>query len=183
MFEKYLIHHCSPTLASLKTANLVNISFTCRDDLEKQLSHWNERLGHKGVSLLVLLAKERTALVYVFRRAKLQKELACPKMAAFLKEYGYQSTDVDYAIERLRSRLQENGKFPHEIGVFLGYPLGDVIGFIEHEGKNCKCADCWKVYCDEHEARKTFAKFKKCRDVYARLWQEGRSIWKLTVAA
>lgn len=41
----------------------------------------------------------------------------------------------------------------------------------------------WKVYGDLNEAKKAFAKFKKCREVYANLWQQGRSIWQLTVAA
>ena len=36
-----------------------------------------------------------------------------------------------------------------------------MIGFIENGGDNCKCADCWKVYCDEKEAKKTFARLKK----------------------
>lgn len=183
MLERYLIRHCSPTLASLKTANLFNMSFSSQEDFHLQLDSWNVCLGQKGVCLQVLLVRTNSALVYVYRRSRLKDELARKDMAEFLAGYGYQSTDVDYAIERLKSRLQESGEFPHEIGVFLGYPLGDVIGFIRNEGKNCKCADCWKVYCDECEARKTFAKFKKCKDVYARLWQEGRSIWQLTVAA
>ena len=80
-------------------------------------------------------------------------------------------------------RLGEGDSFPHEIGIFLGYPLGDVMGFIQNAGKNCKCSGCWKVYCDECEARRLFAQFQKCREIYARLWNQGRSVWQLTVAA
>ena len=29
-------------------------------------------------------------------------------------------------------RLADGGKFPHEIGLFLGYPPEDVSGFIEN---------------------------------------------------
>ena len=90
---------------------------------------------------------------------------------------------MEYALNRLKSRIGENNEFPHEIGVFLDYPLGDVIGFITNEGRNFKCAGCWKVYCDECACRKTFEKYKKCRDVYVRLWQQGRSVLQLTVAA
>ena len=100
-----------------------------------------------------------------------------------LKKYGYESTEVEYALDRLKSRIGENNEFPHEIGIFLDYPLGDVIGFITNEGRNFKCVGCWKVYCDECACRKTFAKYKKCRDVYVRLWQQGRSVLQLTVAA
>lgn len=75
---------------------------------------------------------------------------------------------------RVSCQVQE--EFPHEIGIFLGYPLGDVIGFIKNAGHNCKCTGCWKVYCNECEAVRTFAKYKKCKDVYMRLWQQGRSV-------
>ena len=106
-----------------------------------------------------------------------------PGVAKFLKKYGYESTEIKYALSRLKSRIGENNEFPHEIGIFLDYPLGDVIGFIVNQGRNFKCAGCWKVYCDECACRKTFAKYKKCRDVYVRLWQQGRSVLQLTVAA
>ena len=37
MLERYLIRHCSPTLASLKTANLFNMSFSSQEDFHLQL--------------------------------------------------------------------------------------------------------------------------------------------------
>ena len=61
----------------------------------------------------------------------------------------------------MRSRLAQREDFPHEIGLFLGYPLGDVIGFIKNAGQNCKCVGCWKVYCNECEAIKAFAMIEK----------------------
>ena len=84
--------------------------------------------------------------------------------------------DVDAALAHLKERLAGQEGFPHEIGLFLDYPLGDVIGFIENAGHNFKCSGCWKVYCNECEAVKLFARYKKCRDVYLRLWHQGRSV-------
>ena len=86
-------------------------------------------------------------------------------------------------MKKIKERFSHGGDFPHEIGIFLGYPLGDVIGFIQNLGKNCKCTGCWKVYCDECSAKKTFDKFKKCTEVYTRLWSQGRTVLQLTVAA
>lgn len=73
--------------------------------------------------------------------------------------------------------------FPHEIGVFLGYPIEDVIGFINNKGCNFKCCGYWKVYGDKEKAIKEFARYDKCRMIYTKLWNQGRSILKLTVAA
>lgn len=106
-----------------------------------------------------------------------------PGVGKLLARYGYGSTRAEDALSRLCQRLEEQGGFPHEIGLFLGYPLGDVEGFIQNQGQNCKCAGCWKVYCNELEAQKRFARIQKCRKVYARLWAQGRSVWQLTVAA
>lgn len=183
MIEKYLVKNCSPTLASIKTANLFSINHLGEENLKKQIEEWNHKLCDKGVSLILLRNRNNIALVYVCRKSRLREDLSKAGVAEFLKIYGYRSTDVDYAIERLKSRLSSQDGFPHEIGIFLSYPLGDVIGFIENAGKNSKCTGCWKVYCNECEAVKIFAKFKKCREVYSRLWSEGsKSVWQLTVA-
>lgn len=183
MLEKYLIEHCSPTLASLKTANLVNIPFDNYAHLASSVERTNKELQGTGVCLLVLKRSEKCALVYAVRKSKLASDLQKNGVAEFLTQYGYGSTDVEACLERLKSRLMHTDEFPHEIGIFLGYPLDDVKGFIDNAGQNSKCTGCWKVYCNECEAIKTFAKFNKCKEVYTKLWLGGRSITKLTVTA
>ncbi|SBW10788.1 conserved hypothetical protein [uncultured Eubacteriales bacterium] len=183
MLERHLIEHCSPTLASLKTASLFSIACADEEALRLGLEEWNAQFCGKGVELLALRRQEGKALVYVCRKSRLERDLGAPGVPAFLASYGYARTDAEYALGRLKARLAESSGFPHEIGLFLGYPLGDVIGFIENAGQNSKCCGCWKVYCNECEARRTFALFEKCRDVYLRLWSQGRSVMQLTVAA
>lgn len=183
MIEKYLIKHCAPTLASLKTANLFTYHFESEEDISKHLVEWNSNFKSKGIELILLKKEIIFALIYVCRKARLQIDLNKDGVAAFLAGYGYENTNVDYAINMLKARLNEKNSFPHEIGVFLDYPLGDVIGFINNAGENFKCTGCWKVYCNECEAIRTFAKYKKCREVYTRLWcEEKRNIMQLTVA-
>lgn len=181
-FEQYLIDNCSPTLASLKTANLFNYRYSSTDELNKAVWRWNKELSVKGISVTVLRRRENTALVYVYRTEKLAKDFSRPGVARFMKRHGYENTDIGYCIEVLREKLMNSEDFPHEIGIFLGYPLGDVIGFIDNAGKNSRCTGCWKVYCNECEAMRTFARFDKCRAVYQKMWAKGRSIVQLTVA-
>ena len=184
MLEKALIMHCSPTLAGLKSANIVNYSFTTIRDLHDQLAQCRKTLQPKGVSLRLLKCTDGRALVYVYREQMVQKELKRLDVLNFLSTYGYETDQIDYCIERLISRISSQLDFPHEIGLFLGYPLEDVKGFIEHKGQNCRCVGCWKVYCNECEAKKTFAKFDKCRAVYCDLFGRGvRNLHQLTVAA
>jgi len=73
--------------------------------------------------------------------------------------------------------------FPHEIGVFLGYPLHDVIGFINNAGKNSCCCGYWKVYNEQDDARRRFRRFNKCTSSYKRLFDSGKTVLQLTVAA
>lgn len=120
MIEEYLIGHCSPTLASLKTANLMNIPFDTIENLENSVFQTNEKLKNKGVELLILKKCSNTALVYAYRKDKLQNDLNKNKVDEFLKFYGYESNDADYCISKLKSRLKNSASFPHEIGIFLG---------------------------------------------------------------
>ena len=83
----------------------------------------------------------------------------------------------------VRRRLAQSGQFPHEIGLFLGYPPCDVLGFLHDAGRHSKLSGYWQVYGDAQAALALFAKYKKCADVYARCHANGTSIWQLTVAA
>lgn len=50
------------------------------------------------------------------------------------------SKEVFQMVEELKKRyacyMEEKGAFLHEIGLLLGYPVEDVLGFIRHQGKN-----------------------------------------------
>lgn len=180
--EENLIRHCSPTLASLKTASLFTIGFTSRGELNGALRKWNRDLSDKGIALIPLQEKDGRALIYVFRKDRLKRSLSRPEIKGFLHGSGYCGCGIGEALSTLRSRLKGSAEFPHEIGIFLGYPIGDVLGFIRNKGQNCKCTGCWKVYCDECGAAETFARYKKCEAVYMRLWKRGRSVRQLTVS-
>ena len=179
--ERHLIQYCAPTLASLKTGSLFTLDYLHASELHTMLRIWNMRLNPKGVHLRALRCRGCRALVYVYRPDRLAGDLSGPEAAALLRRFGYTATDVEHALDTLGRRLGGQVDFPHEIGLFLGYPLCDVVGFIENGGKCEKCTGCWKVYGDEHAAQRQFCRFNKCRDVYTRLWSRGRSVTQLTV--
>lgn len=65
------------------------------------------------------------------------------------------NAELETHFQRLQEHfLQES--CPHEIGLFLGYPLDDVKSFIKNKGKNCICCRYWKVYHHPEQAQKTF---------------------------
>ena len=81
-------------------------------------------------------------------------------------------------INRLAQRIRESDSFPHEVGVFLDYPLEDVIGFIENAGANYKLCGCHKVYGDEVKAARTFSNYAKCRNFLCGKLNMGNDIYQ-----
>lgn len=181
VFEARLVEHCAPTLAGLKLASLF-----CLPPDKGEAAAWVRRcdraLAHKGLRLRLIRSSGCGQLVYVYRERLLRRTLEETAVARFLSGYGYMAQDMQGCLQRLALRLMEQ-EFPHEIGIFLGYPLHDVEGFIRHGGRNYCCKGCWKVYACRKEAEKTFASFHKCRRIYRQCHRAGTTIDRLTIAA
>lgn len=182
--ERSLIEHCSPTLASLKAGSLFCFPAPADRGLRTQIASINGELRQKGLVLIPVKPQGDRTLCYLCRLSQLGSMLASPQNRDFLRSRGYNPSCARSALATLCRRLREGGTFPHEIGLFLGYPLGDVIGFIENGGKNCLCCGCWKAYTDACAAKRLFARYDKCTCVYRRLYHCGaRTLSQLTVAA
>ncbi len=183
MLERALIDHGSPTLANLKVGSLFTASCAERNGFQDEFCRVAQVLSSRGVSMTVLRHRQEHALVYVYRAEKLQKLLNQPDVAQFLHSLGYQQLSIDASLTFLRTRLAESPCFPHEIGVFLGYPLSDVISFMRDGGRGCLCTGCWKVYTNECEALRVFERYRACRNAYQALFRAGWSLERLTVRA
>ena len=182
MSEEFLVRNCAPTLAGLKTANLFSCPCAGREELARSVRQLNGRLNGKGLRIVPLRFSQGRALIYLYRPGRLQADMADAQAARMLRELGYDPENSNRCLVRLSQRLRQSEEFPHEIGLFLGYPLGDVIGFIENHGQNCLCSGVWKVYTNPEAAAGAFRKFSKCTRVYRRLFFGGqRNVEQLTV--
>ena len=162
-FETALASHCAPTLAGLKPASLFHWGGNPRD-----LTVWKRKLSSFGIGLRSLKrCPDGGCLLYLYRRQWLCRIVSDPDNAGFLRALGYTPEHgVDALLERVSERISGDGAFPHEIGVFLGYPLEDVRGFIENSGANYTCCGCWKAYGDPEAARRKFASYRRCTESY-----------------
>lgn len=128
-FETVMIEQCSPVLAGLKAAGLFRYETQDCKDLAERVRGWNARLGEKGLRVRVLKGCTRTHryLVYVYRENRLREVLSDENVRAFLVQEGYRlpegPDDCEPLLRQLSRRLCCEAEFPHEIGVFLGYPL------------------------------------------------------------
>ena len=178
MSEELIVRHCAPTLANLKTGSLFVCPITDRASFFSSLRSLNELLVPKGLRALPLRIREYSALVYLYRPSRLKKDLEDPAAIKILQDHGYSC--YGKCLPKLIERVRASEEFPHEIGLFLGYPPEDVQGFLDH--RPCKCCGCWKVYGDENKAKKTFDLYKKCERVYCQQLARGIDIKRLTVA-
>ncbi|MGN1101541.1 MAG: DUF3793 family protein [Huintestinicola sp.] len=128
--------------------------------------------------LEIICSCKNRALMFVYSQKMLGNRLADNAVRSVLAEYGYTDFSVDKCLERLSMRIGESDIFPHEIGIFLGYPVEDVVGFIENKGENFKLCGAWKVYGSVENAKRTFSNYDKCRIFLCNKLNEGSDIYQ-----
>ena len=182
-FENDMIEHCAPTLAGLKSASLFRYYFKDKDKAVAEIEATGKKLIGCGVYVEIMRWDSDAALIYAYRLSRLKEEIKSPKVGEMLAYYGYPKDDVLLCIACLKEKLCNDACFPHEIGLFLGYPPEDVKGFIENKGENCKCCGAWKAYCNEKEKNRMFCKLKKCSEICRKVYTKSGDITQVTVCA
>ena len=180
MMKKALVEYCAPTLAGIKTGNI----FSVRSDhirVNEEIRKLNKILVDKGLRLVPIRSKGDSTLIYLYRPDRLTRDLNDPGAEEILKEKGYPCGNSNCCLVELVKHLKDDEIFPHEIGLFLGYPPSDVKRFMEDPCKGVKCVGCWKVYSNECEAQKIFDKYKQCTDAYNKESESGKPLEALIV--
>lgn len=173
-FERTLAVHSAPTLLGIKCANLISVAMDTGD----VYGYRQEFENRSGLQMRVLCRCRERMLLYVYHETLLAMQLNQSEITVFLEQFGYTNhMTVSEMLSHLAGRMQ-CGDFPHEIGVFLGYPLADVKGFIENHGKNCLLCGCWKVYSNPESAKQTFANYDRCREILCDKLQQGCGLFR-----
>lgn len=181
MSDAFLVEHCAPTFAGLKTGNLFRISYADLEVFREELRRLNGILKKKGLRAVPVRMTAEFALVYLYRPDFLKRDLGCEEAARLLTSLGYEPQSVNRSVAFLARMMREKEAFPHEVGLFLGYPPEDVLGFMKSSREGVKCVGCWKVYGDEARARAAFWRFQRCREVFEENVQRGRKLEALIV--
>lgn len=182
-FEAVLVEQCAPTLAGVKPASLFRWQ---GGGTQTFIAHWARELAPFGIAVRVLKTCPRTgdSLVYLYRAAWLRQILADQDNRSFLETVGYcLGQSCGGLLDQLSDRLCLEQDFPHEIGLFLGYPLEDVVGFIQNGGRNFTYCGYWKVYGDPDAAKQRFTQYRRCTEVCRARFRAGTPVRQLVVAA
>lgn len=171
--ENQFALQCAPLIAGLKMSNLFIIR-------KKHLRRLCALLQNSGIRCRVLYLDEDKLTVLLYDPAMLSIYLRNKRAVAILQHNGYKQLDLESILlefaRRYRSYRTESEAFPHELGLLLGYPLDDVEGFIENEGKNCLYTGYWKVYANVPAKRDLFRRFECAREELMKQISQGKKV-------
>jgi hypothetical protein len=137
--EAMLRWGAGPLIAGLQPVSLLCIPAPFSATWERERSTLCDILR---VSVFCL----RESLVLLYRRGPLARKTSAGASAHYLASLGYPvSAGLSACLTALKSRFDNLASFPHEVGVFLGYPLEDVIHFSARHPAPYHCRGYWQV--------------------------------------
>ena len=183
MLERLIAYYCGPSLAGIKPSNIMSCPKDKIKDIHCKIKKLNKELNGRDIYIEPLCECDKMVMIIVYRKKVLEKHLKNQKTAEFLSIFGYpESPEITDYISLLKERLSCN-RFPHEIGVFLGYPLHDILGFIKNPSKGCLLVGEWKVYKNADEAQKLFLRYNACRAGIIKRMKKGQTLSQIFCAA
>lgn len=159
--ENQFVFQCAPLIAGLRISNL----FIIRKNSLRRLC---SLLQMGGIRCRLLFQEEDRLTVLLYHASMLSVYLRGKRARNLLIREGYEEFGVNAVLclftRRYRQYREGRQPFPHELGLLLGYPLEDVEGFIQNEGKNCLYTGYWKVYANVPAKRHLFRKYESARE-------------------
>lgn len=183
MIENIIAYHCGPALAGIKPANIAACYKEKIPDVHNEIERLNRELNCKDIYFEIICECKKRVLIMVYRSKALKTYIDSTDIKDFLKTFNYpeNGTLADY-IKFLKTRLTDSD-FPHEIGAFLGYPIHDIYGFINHRNEGCLFTGEWRVYKDAEAAKKLFGRYYACRRAIVKRLAEGYTLAQVFCAA
>jgi len=165
----HLMLECAEVLAGVKPANLISIgnrTQPCGRNLYQLWQSHHEELATRlaDLSIMVLQTKERALLLLCYNKDHLERHLAHAGIRALLHKAGYDADSANIALlGELRRRIGSSDSFPHEIGLFIGYPAKDVAAFMGLIRLPFACQCLWKIYGNPVQSLDLAEKYRCCR--------------------
>ena len=173
-FDQMMLRFGAPTICGIKPANLFSIKNELYSD--RAFLEWKDALKKNRIHAL-RSQKENFSLVLVYNLDWIKEILQDKPAQKYLKQKGYANFfDCSGILRELDLRMRTQKNFPHEVGIFLGYPIADVIEFERSAGRGCKFCGVWKAYSDEARAKDYSVKARSCSNLCEKWFERGYSL-------
>lgn len=176
---KYLMSKLAPVLVKLKPSGLLRLCNCEKSGRDNHYDLWkaqkNDITGRLGISFKELKGTSKGKQVLFYNPEILFDTITRPANLAYLEKFDYFSCNtVEDYLEVLKTRFCAAGagnssSFPHEIGIFLGYPLKDVRGFIEKGSLPLAKVGSWQVFGKPEESLRLMNMYKIAEEVFLNL--------------
>lgn len=173
--EKYLLFTLSPVIGGLKPSSTITLSYD-----KKEYSIWS---NYKKEFLEILKLKEivlrkgtKAEIILIYNEENLLNCINKKDNKEFLNKLGYDLTlTLEENLDILVYRY-EKYHCPHELGVFLGIPIEDVIDFMECSDKKCLMCGYWKVFNNYNNAKDIFNKYDISKNIMIKSIEENKAL-------
>lgn len=156
-FENFIIYNTSLVSSNLKPACTLNI---IKNNEKHTYDLWckysDEILDNIQLKYITLRENDIFKVILIYNKKILESFLNKKENKKLLIKLGYdRNGDLDLCLNKLKDNYRRYN-CPHEVGVFLGYPIEDVLDFINSTNKKCFDSKYWKVYNNYEYAKYVF---------------------------
>lgn len=181
--EDYIAEHIclnAPVITGLKPSAIITVTKAEKQILEDLFA---------GTKICIIgLHSGRKESILLYQREKLEELLDRKAVQSFLQSLavGYGNFSLEevlrYFTERFSLYKEKQADFPHEVGVFLGYPLRDVKVYMKNPLAKAKLTGYWKVYTEVESALACFQAYDMCIQSFTLMLKSGLSCRDLVMA-
>ena len=176
-FYKTVIQCASPALCGIKPSCLFSLNEKDFNTEYDKILALKEQILPFGKHVRLIKRNPGLYLLFIYDGRLLENLLSSRSNQLYLLSKGYSSSgDSKVLIQELLFRLEHSKAFPHEIGLFLGYPIEDVISFEKDGGRKSLYTGLWQVYSDVEQSFIKMQDYRNCTAFCSRQLMNGMDI-------
>ena len=147
-FFLWLAVELAPTIYGEKPGTLLNLMNTSKLSMKTLwLEYGYPMLAKSNVKWIVLKDEPASMKILFYRVDLLDTSINDTNIRDFLEGLGYHAAmNLQEMLLCFKERFQST--CPHEMGLFLGIPLNDVMGFMGMSEECRTCQGMWQIYGD-----------------------------------
>ena len=161
LYIKRILEMLGAVILGSKPAEIINVPGS-KEDKKIKLSQIEAFFSNcSRITYRIITTHDGGKRVLFINEKSMEKVLVNKRCINFLKFVGYSSDyQLNDYMDELVFRLQSE-EFPHEIGVFLGYPLKDVLGFMGYGKNELVEVRNWRIYGDKEISYEVYNNFMR----------------------
>lgn len=178
--EKFLIYNASLVISGVKPSATITLKKNNENLYDKWIKYGIDFLRNIDIQYVNLRECSNALIILIYNKKELENYIFNKENRSFLMKLGYPKEDNLYDYLDILKRRYKEFNCPHELGIFLGFPLNDVSDFMNCREKKCLSCGYWLVYNDLKQAQETFSKYDKVKEHTVDYILNGYSSYKVT---